>query len=110
MTSAGEARAAVEEVFASLAPHGANLEWDGSTTIYVTVDGAVEGLSIDLEASIARIRAQVADRFQTIFIESTHELTPACPRHPTQHPLECRIVADEAVWRCPGDEVTIRAV
>jgi hypothetical protein len=110
MTAGSAAKAAVEDVFASLAPPGAGLAWRDASVLYVTVDGTTEGLSIDVDEPIARIRAHVADRFQTIFTESTRSLIPACPRHPGRHPLSARMVQDQAMWVCPVGDVPIRGV
>lgn len=110
MTSATEAKAAVEEVFASLAPTEASLDWHDATTLIVYIEGTEERFSIDLDDSATWIRAKVADRFQTILIEWSHTLIPPCPRHPSTHPLESRVVDGTAVWLCPTDGVVITAI
>ena len=52
--------------------------------------------------NVASVADQVQDFASEVLALVTGNSTwPPCPQHPDRHPLEARVVAGDAVWRCP---------
>jgi hypothetical protein len=52
--------------------------------------------------NLASVADQVQDFASEVLALVTGNSTwPPCPQHPDRHPLQARVVAGDAVWRCP---------
>lgn len=76
--------------------------------IEVAVDGVLEGFDIDPDLPAGELAAHLADRIQTIVMESRQQMVPDCPLHPAAHPLQSAVVNGAAAWVCPWTNGLVR--
>jgi hypothetical protein len=76
--------------------------------VEVTVDGELEGFDIDPGLPVNVLVSHLADRIQTIVMESRQQMVPDCPLHPAAHPLESEVVDGAAAWVCPSSKRVVR--
>jgi hypothetical protein len=86
-------------------------DWSGDTdrpgAMLWSPDGSGRGVAVTLGRPLAEQVVDVADQVQEWAVEelwgSAPTNWPPCPRHPTTHPLEARLVTGAAWWVCPHE-------
>lgn len=110
MTTPAEAEMLAARIFDSLDPGSARLSASGGDTFEVVIGDVHELFSVDLDDAPGALAWKLADRIQTILMESGQTMIPPCPRHPNQHPMESALSDRTAVWRCPSTREVVRPV
>jgi hypothetical protein len=75
------------------------------------VDGT--GVYVRLEVSEAERVVAAAEAVQDIVIDELAARAsnwPMCPAHRSSHPMEAKLVADQAWWICPADRSPVALI
>ena len=76
--------------------------------IMVTTGDSAEGFDMDPDRPFGSLVSALADRMQTIIMETRQQMVPDCPLHPAAHPLESDVVDGAAAWLCPSTRRLVR--
>jgi len=83
---------------------------------WITVDGESKlGVRAGRGPASAELIADIADQVGDWLVEQLPvaglpAVWPPCPLHPGAHPLQARVVEDEASWMCPVVDGRVAAV
>jgi hypothetical protein len=76
--------------------------------IMLTIGDSAEGFNTAPETPFGSLVSALADRMQTIIMETRQQMVPDCPLHPAAHPLESDVVDGAAAWLCPSTKRLVR--
>ena len=93
MNEAGSVAPQVWQEFSPLDGEELAVRADG--IIEVTTDTGLEGFDIDPDVPFGKYVAIMADRIQTVVMESRQQMVPDCPLHPAAHPLQSDVGNDK---------------
>ena len=106
MNEAGSVAPQVWQEFSPRDGEGLAVRDDG--LIEVTTDTEIEGFDIDPDRPFGLYVSIMADRIQTVVMESRQQMVPSCPLHPAAHPLQANVVDGAAAWICPWTKSLVR--
>jgi hypothetical protein len=87
---------------------GEELAFRDDGLITVIVRDSTEEFDIDPDRPFGSLVSALADRIQTIIMESRQQMVPDCPLHPAAHPLESDVIDGAAAWVCPSTKRLVR--
>lgn len=93
----------------------ATADYDTPSFWLLSAHGVRTGVLVHPNAEESQRLADVADQIQEFVLEELGRLGrsaawPACPEHPTTHPLTATLADGQACWQCPASGTVIAAI
>jgi hypothetical protein len=82
----------------------------GQEIVEVVVGDVVTGFGVDAAQPDHERLAAVASGVQDAVIETLRVGVPECPMHPRAHPLDPRVIDNDAWWVCPATSQPVRKI